>query len=141
MRSWILPSTSTAIASRSNRSPIDRTTSLGNVPRATVRVAPSGSVSVISSDCVAVMTESDRSIMGVVAETETRRRRGDASLANHGNLNMLKQWRHQPRVAEEEHDPDNQRNGDSRPEHEANDRCSLGLCGTSGVELRVGHGI
>jgi hypothetical protein len=53
---------------------------------------------------------------------------------------MLKQWRYQPRVPEKQHNADDERNANGRPQHEANDRGMLRLCRTScGIELRVGQ--
>src|SRR5687768_15394774 len=59
MRSCTSPFTSTAMASRNRRCPIDATTSRPGVPRGTWRGEPSGSVNVIISSCMTSLTSAD----------------------------------------------------------------------------------
>jgi hypothetical protein len=58
--------------------------------------------------------------MGVMAE----RQRGVAAATPRwrcGDYDMSEQWRHEPRVTKEQHEPDDERDGDSYPKHNPND--------------------
>src|SRR4051812_3701748 len=104
MRSWISPSTDTATAAMSRRSPIVRTTSAGSVPAGTVRVAPSGSTRV-SSEPAAAEAESGRSIM-----------------LRWNGWTSGDEWLEQPGVDEVQHEPGDDGRGDQAPHQGAPDR-------------------
>src|SRR5437763_3835978 len=100
MRSWISPSTDTATAAPSRRSPMDRTTSAGRVPAGTLRVAPSGSTRVSSS----MSRAAGRSIMYDVGVERSGR--------------SADQRREQARVLEVQHHAGNDRETDDDPQND-----------------------